>query len=275
MSVTAAIDERDPDAVRARRATANRLLTILKAALNHAFHDGKIGSDEPWRKVKPFREVDAPVVRYLSAVECVRLFNACEPSFQALVQGALVTGCRYGELTRLQVADFNPDAGRITVRLSKAGKPRHVALNAEGIQLFEALTAGHGPRELIFKRADEKAWGASHQQRPLEEASRRAQLDPPATFHVLRHTYASTLAMRGVPMGVIAAQLGHADTRMTERHYAHLGPSYVSDTVRSALPSLGIAFNTTARGLREPVPCENITVAPFSSSPNGARENGN
>jgi integrase len=65
----------------------------------------------------------------------------------------------------------------------------------------------------------------------------------------LRHTYASTLAMRGVPMGVIAAQLGHADTRMTERHYAHLGPSYVSDTVRSALPSLGITFGTTVTRL--------------------------
>jgi integrase len=91
--------------------------------------------------------------------------------------------------------------------------------------------------ELIF-------WGASHQQRPLEQASRVAKLDPPATFHILRHTYASSLAMKGVPMGVIAAQLGHADTRMTEKHYAHLAPSYVADTVRAALPSLGIIDET-------------------------------
>jgi len=41
-------------------------------------------------------------------------------------------------------------------------------------------------------------------------------------------------------MGVIAAQLGHADTRMTERHYAHLAPSYVADTIRAALPGFGI-----------------------------------
>ncbi len=46
--------------------------------------------------------------------------------------------------------------------------------------------------------------------------------------------------MRGVPMGVIAAQLGHSDTRMTERHYAHLSPNYVAETVRAALPALGI-----------------------------------
>lgn len=46
--------------------------------------------------------------------------------------------------------------------------------------------------------------------------------------------------MKGVPMGVIAAQLGHADTRMTEKHYAHLAPSYFADTIRAALPGSGI-----------------------------------
>ena len=71
-----------------------------------------------------------------------------------------------------------------------------------------------------------------------------AKLDPPATFPILRHTYASALTMKGVPMGVIAAQLGHSDTRMTERHYAHLAPSYVADTVRAALPGMGIVEET-------------------------------
>ena len=47
--------------------------------------------------------------------------------------------------------------------------------------------------------------------------------------------------MAGVPMGVIAAQLGHADTRMTEKHYAHLAPSYVAQTIRANFPRLGIA----------------------------------
>ena len=247
---TAAVDGRDPEAVRARRSTANRLLTVLKAALNHAFHENKTPSDEAWRKVKPFREADAAIVRYLSPAECLRLVNTCEPAFRNLVRGALVTGCRYGELTRQRVADFNPDAGTITIRQSKAGKPRHVALNAEGQQLFATLTAGKLPRDLVFTRADGGTWGASHQQRPLIEACQQAKLDPPATFHILRHTYASILAMRGAPMGVIAAQLGHADTRMTEKHYAHLAPSYVSDTVRSALPAYGILENTNVVALR-------------------------
>ena len=241
---TRAFNSKNPEAVRKRRATANRLLTILKAALNHAFQEGRIPVDEPWRRVKPFREVDTPVVHFLKAAECIRLVNACEPSFRDLVRGALVTGCRYGELTRMRAADFNAEAGTITVRVSKSGKPRHVVLNAEGQRLFATLTAGQAPQDLAFRRDDGDAWGASHQQRPLEEASRAAKLDPPATFHILRHTYASALAMRGTPMGVIAAQLGHSDTRMTEKHYAHLAPSYIADTVRAALPGFGILGET-------------------------------
>ena len=69
------------------------------------------------------------------------------------------------------------------------------------------------------------------------EACERAKIKPAVSFHVLRHTHGSTLAMRGVPMGVIAEQLGHADTRMTEKHYAHLAPSYVADTIRAHFPT--------------------------------------
>jgi hypothetical protein len=56
--------------------------------------------------------------------------------------------------------------------------------------------------------------------------------------------------MRGVPMGVIAEQLGHADTRMTEKHYAHLAPSYVADTIRAHFPTLGIAEESKVTPLR-------------------------
>lgn len=248
------VDDADTDAVRARRATANRTLTVLKAALNHAYQEGRVASDDAWRKVKPFREVDEAVVRYLKEDECRRLVNACEGSFREIVRAALLTGCRYGELTRMQAADFNAAAKTITVRQSKAGKPRHVALTDEGVAFFVAATAGKIGRERIFIRADGKFWGASHQQRPIEDASKRAKIEPAATFHVLRHTYGSALAMKGVPMGVIAKQLGHADTRMIEKHYAHLAPNYVAETVRASLPALGIVDVTNIAPVRRSAP---------------------
>lgn len=234
------ISAEDPDTLRARRSTANRTLTVLKAALNYAFHEGRVANDDAWRKTKPFREVDTPVVRYLSNDEQRRLVNACPGNFRDLVRAALLTGCRYGELVRMRVHDFDAGAEAITVRESKAGKPRHIFLTNEGLDLFEGLIAGKVGAALVFIRDDGNAWGPSHQQRPLEAASERGKIEPSVNFHILRHTYASSLAMNGVPMGVIAAQLGHADTRMTEKHYAHLAPNYVADTVRAAFPDLGI-----------------------------------
>ena len=232
--------ETGSDAIRKRRATANRILTVLKAALNHAWKAGHVASDDAWRRVKPFQAVETARVRYLSEAECVRLVNACEPAFRNLVRAALLTGCRYSELATMHVADFSADAGVVTVRESKAGKPRHVVLTNEGQRLFSSLTAGKLGNDPIFMRRDGRTWDKSHQLRPMLEACHRAKIKPAVSFHVLRHTHGSTLAMRGVPMGVIAEQLGHADTRMTEKHYAHLAPSYVADTIRAHFPTLGI-----------------------------------
>ena len=246
----AVLDRSDPDKVRARRSTANRTLTILKAALNYAFNEGHAATDEVWRKAKPFREADAPVVRFLTDDECLRLANACQGGFRDMVRAALLTGCRYGELTRLAVGDYNAAAGVVTIRESKAGKPRHVALSEDGMALLTALTAGRGPRERVFRHDDGRPWGPWEQKRPLDAASLRAGLDPAANFHILRHTYASSLAMSAVSMRVIADQLGHADTRITERHYAHLAPNYVAATVRAALRPIGL-IGPSERGYRD------------------------
>jgi integrase len=230
----------DEDARRARKATANRILTMLKAALNRAFHTDRVASDSAWRKVKPFKKVDEAVVRYLSAAEARRLVRDCPEDFRKLVQAALLTGCRYSELARLKCGNFNSDSGTLAIRLSK-GKVRHVVLTDEAKAAFEGWTANRSATDLVFLRADGVVWGTSHQKRPLDDASERAGISPAVNFHILRHTHGSHLAMSGVPMGVIAAQLGHADTRMTEKHYAHLAPSYVAQTIRANFPVLGIA----------------------------------
>jgi integrase len=239
----------DEDARRARKASANRILTMLKAALNRAFHGDRVSSDSAWRKVKPFKKVDEAVVRYLSAVEARRLVSACPEDFRKLVQAALLTGCRYSELARLKCANFNSDSATLAIRLSK-GKIRHVVLTDEAKQSFAEWTEKKGPADHVFLRADGDIWGASHQKRPLEEASEQAGIEPAVTFHILRHTHGSHLAMAGVPMGVIAAQLGHADTRMTEKHYAHLAPSYVAQTIRANFPVLGLASGADVIPLR-------------------------
>jgi integrase len=228
----------DPEALRRRQATANRILTVLKATLNHAWREGKVASDNAWRRVTPFREADAARVHYLNREECRRLVNASPVALRMIVGGALLSGARYSELARMHVADFQRDSGTLLVRTSKAGKVRHIELTAEGLDFFNQITAGRVGNELLFNR-DGVPWGKSHQQRPLVDACRIAQITPAASFHTLRHTYASLMVMDAVPLMVVARNLGHADTRMVEKHYGHLATSYVREAIRAAKP-LGI-----------------------------------
>jgi integrase len=156
--------------------------------------------------------------------------NASPERLRTIVRGALLSGARYSELAGMHVADFHRDSGTLLVRTSKAGKVRHIELTGEGLEFFNEITAGHGATEVLFHR-DGTAWGKSHQQRLLAEACRAAKITPAASFHTLRHTYASLMVMDAVPLMVVARNLGHADTRMVEKHYGHLATSYVREAI--------------------------------------------
>ena len=240
----------DADAIRRRRATANRVLTLLRAALNRAWRDGLIPSDAGWRRAQPFGKVEAARVQHLSVAEAKRLVNACSPpEFRTLVQTALATGARYGELCRLRVADFDGDAGTLAVHVSKSGKPRHIVLADEGIKLFHELTLGRSGGEIMLLRANGTPWGKGAQGVPMLDACKNAKIEPHVSFHILRHTWASLAVMAGMPLIVVARNLGHVDTKMVERVYGHLTQTFIVRAVREHAPEFG--FKPLRKNVRQ------------------------
>jgi integrase len=241
---------RDEESKRRRQATANRTLTVLKAALNHAWRDKKVASNAEWHRVEPFENVDAARVRYLSVDEAKRLLNACNPDFRRLVQAALETGARYGELAAMEVADFNKDTGTVAIRRSKGGKARHVVLTEEGAAFFKEVCAGRAGSETILLKTSGGTWLKSHQKRPMLDACKHANINPALSIHGLRHTWASLAVMAGVPLMVVSRNLGHADTRMVEKHYGHLAPSYIADEIRRGAPRFGFESTSNVVGIK-------------------------
>jgi len=231
----------DEETVRKQKATANRTLTILRAALNKAYRDEKVSSYDAWRRVKPFAAVEKARVRFLTVDECRRLLAACSAEFRPLAQAALTTGCRCGELVRLTVDNFKPASGTLHVLMSKSGKPRHVVLNAEGVAFFAALCVDRPGHELMLLRANGQPWQRNSQCQPMAQACRVAGITPRATFHALRHTWASLAVMNGTPLVVVAKNLGHTSTAMVEKHYGHLSEDYVSEAIRAGAPTFGFA----------------------------------
>jgi integrase len=235
--------------VRKRRASANRMLKVLRAALNHAFAEGTVSSNKAWATVKPFRQADAARVRYLKIDEASRLINASDPEFRPLVRAALETGARYGELAALRVADFNPDSGTVAVFNSKKSKARHVVLTDAGIAFFAAHCAGRAGAALMFTRANGEPWKASNQNRFMDRACARANIVPRINFHACRHTWASHAVMAGVPILVVAANLGHTTTKVTEQNYAHLARGFVVDAIRAGAPRFAVDQSATVAPL--------------------------
>ena len=241
---------RTPEEKRARKDSANRVLTNLKAALNHALDRRRVSCNgDAWREVKPFAGVGQARIRFLEVPDQVRLVNACPEDFRRLVRGALFTGGRYGELARAMVQDFNPTAGTLFLqgKGKGEGKPRQVVLTEEGQAFFSEVTEGRAAGELIFqhevkrrKRAESgSGWAESDQAHQMAQACASAGLEP-LTFYELRHSYCSMLVNRGCPLAYLAAQLGQSGTRMVEKHYGHLLPSALANAIRSLAPIQGI-----------------------------------
>jgi integrase len=94
-----------------------------------------------------------------------------------------------------------------------------------------------------------RAWQKSEQARPMKAACIAARLTP-LGFHQLRHTWASLAVMAGVPLLVVANNLGHADTRMVEKHYGHLTQSYMDEAILAGAPRFGAVKRSNVRAMK-------------------------
>jgi len=213
------IDPDDPDAERRSKDTANRELTMLKAALNRAFNSKKVASDIAWRRVKPFKKVARSRQVHLDAAQCTRLINSCQGAFRNLVVAALLTGARPpGELAHLRVKHFHPELRMLSIVDGKTGS-REVVLTAEATRWFEEITAGRDPDALLLPRDDGTAWRRSDQMRPMWEAVARAKLPIDTCLYTLRHTHASQALLAGMNMKLLAENMG-TSIKMLELNYA-------------------------------------------------------
>jgi integrase len=228
----------EKDQLRRARYTANRRWNLLRAVLNYAFESDAVKSDAAWRKVKPFRNVDRPRTVTASVREARGLLSKLADPLLALASGALYTGLRLGELLGLRVDDIEVAGSRVRVRHGKGGSERFVPLNREGRAFFAERIKGKAPDVPVLApiHAEPRA-NRVYVARAMKAASAAAGIVPPITFHDLRRTWGSLMLNSGAPIEIVQQVLGHSDTRMTRRTYAHLLQQTVAKAVQEHLPS--------------------------------------
>jgi integrase len=217
--------------------TINNHLTVLRKMLDVA---------REWKRIESVPEVKwltvpEPAFDFLSFDETDRLIAAAAPEWQPMITVAARTGLRQGELLALSWCDVDLVAGRLFVRRAvargiigtpKSGKAREVHLSDQAVAAFKAQRPRSQLRDSwVFVDPSGNMLTKGECKWPLWTACKRAGLARRIGWHVLRHTFASHLVMRGVPLTAAQQLLGHATVEMTMR-YAHLSPDVKRDAVR-------------------------------------------
>jgi integrase len=217
-------------------ATVNRYLASIKAILNRAKEEWGTLAVVPTIKLIP---LDNMRHRWLTEDEEKKLLPACPPHLRDLVVFLIDTGARLREATRLSWADVDLErTPRAAVRFldTKSGKPRGIPLTSRLEALLKHLKAEcpEGERRVFLYRPvgrggiardDTKLGRAVPYDNPFGawDTTRTRVGLADVNLHDLRHTFASRLVMRGVPLLTVSKLLGHSNITMTMR-YAHLAP---------------------------------------------------
>jgi len=229
--------------------TVNRYMQFLRRVLNKAVRDGKLASN-PVSRIKMFRE-PAGQTRFLSPEEEKTLCDAVGLAFALWVRLAILTGMRQGEQFSLRWEHVDLERGLITLPATKAGGVQYVKLNQEAKAILRDLDAKDAKAQAVAEAeaiAGKKDAGTQRSVWVFPSENPETHADPRnfyrrvylpkvkekglggVTWHTLRHTFASRLAMSGATEGTIAALLRHSSTALVRR-YAHLSPSYLQEAV--------------------------------------------
>jgi len=227
-------------------ATVNREMSCLRHILRKAVE---------WEMIEasPFDQGGSLILkennkrlRYLSEDEIERLLRECSIHLRRIVECALNTGMRRGEILNLKWPQVRN--GFIYLQKTKTNEARQIPINNDLAQLFKEIrrenqlqseyvfTFRKGEHTLKGKKPVRKRKGPAPAPEAIESiktafgsALRRAGIED-FRFHDLRHTFSSHMVMRGATIKEVQEILGHKNISMTMR-YAHLSQEHKKKAV--------------------------------------------
>jgi len=224
----------------------NRELACLKTLYNRCTEWGLYDGGNPAEHVKALRESPGRL-RYLEPAEETTLLSGAGEPLRTMMLVGIYAGLRLlSEGLTLRWVDVDLKRGLVTVpaAYAKSGKTRTVPLNSTLRAALGALRERTSPAaEYVFGRPDGSPYRSIRT--TFQTACRRAGLAD-VTPHVLRHTFASRLAMAGVDPRTIQELGGWASLDMVQR-YTHLSPTHKAEAVeRISASNFPTGFTTAA-----------------------------
>lgn len=169
---------------------------------------------------RPKRPKKLPEVMSVSEVQ--RLIQAIDNlKHRCIIMLIYSAGLRLSEVVNLRIQDINSSQMRIFIKGGKGKKDRHVGLSEKVLHKLRAYYRLYRPQDWLFEGQYGGQYGKRSVQQLFQKAKLKSKVNPYATVHTLRHSYATHLLDRGVNLRYIQELLGHSNSKTTEI-YTHI-----------------------------------------------------
>jgi site-specific recombinase XerD len=230
------IDDYVAGLIREKQISESRQNQILSAI--KMFYAEVIGQEEKVRNIiRPKRSQKLPHV--LTEGEIVRLLQAVTNlKHRCILMLIYSAGLRLGEVLNLRLPDIQPESHRIFIRDGKGKKDRCTILSEKVFAKLSEYFDLYKPVEWVFEGEHFGQYSARSVQKIFTRAKQLSKINPYATVHTLRHSFATHLLEKGVDLRYIQDLLGHASSKTTEI-YTHITRKGM-DKIRSPLDDLDL-----------------------------------
>lgn len=213
--------------------------------------DDDIIVKSPVRSTLALPPITAPKIKPLTREQIDAWVEAMPERYAFAITLQAATGLRIGELLGLRVDDVDlmrrvvhvdhqlGRTGRTMVPTKTEHSMRDVPLARDVALLLSAQIANYPPGKdgVIFSTTFGNAVRHDIHSTMLKDAASEAGLPEGTSSHDLRHWFASVLVAAGLPLNVVAAQLGHKDAALVVSTYSHLLPD-AQDVARQAIDAV-------------------------------------
>lgn len=203
------------------KAASNRTLTTLKAALNLSVLNRRVHPvlAREWGDVKPYQNAGKRRTVYLDVKQRRALLERTQGALSDLVEAAILTGARPGELVNALRSQFDARTRSMTFT-GKTGT-RTVPLSDAAVTLFARLAKSKLPAARLLMRDDGRPWAHSDWDMLIREAASAAKLPKGTCLMTLRHSWITQAITDGLTTLDVARLVG-TSVQMIEQHYGHL-----------------------------------------------------
>lgn len=203
----------------------NQVINALKF-----YYEKVLGQQRQFYELRPKKPQQLPQV--FSEAEVVSLLQSVDNlKHKCILMLIYSAGLRLGELIQLRIDDINISQRLVFVKGGKGKKDRRTLLSEKMEIYLKKYLAEYRPQYWLFEGMDGGQYSARSVQAVFRRAVQKAGVNPYATVHTLRHSFATHLLEAGTDLRYIQDLLGHSSSKTTEIY------THISDQARKRLRS--------------------------------------